>query len=56
MAEHRKSRISPVDMALAWETYQTKGTWQAAADAIGRSESVVRRALLRQYAGVEGAA
>jgi len=49
MAEHRKSRISPVDMALAWETYQTKGTWQAAADAIGRSESVVRRALLRQY-------
>jgi hypothetical protein len=43
------TKITPGDLATAWEVYQREGTWQAAADAIGRAQSVVRRALLRQY-------
>lgn len=45
----RRSRISPEDIATAWEAYQREGTWQAAGDAIGRDQSVTRRAILREY-------
>tara|TARA_R110000868_G_scaffold48690_6_gene157650 strand:- start:1584 stop:2048 length:465 start_codon:yes stop_codon:yes gene_type:complete len=51
----RGPQISADDLARAWAVYQEKGTYQAAADAIGRSESPVRRALLRRYTGERSA-
>lgn len=47
--------ITPSELAHAWEVFQREGTFQAAADAIGRAQSVVRRALLREYTGVKSA-
>jgi hypothetical protein len=39
--------MTPADLATALDVYRSTGTWAAAARAVGRDESTVRRALRR---------
>ncbi len=42
-----RTPMTPADLATALDVYRSTGTWAAAARAVGRDESTVRRALRR---------